>query len=971
MTKTQKKGKKSKQEVISGDDMDVDSSFETEIIRIFNASQTSGSIHQKLAVELRKYQELGRKDFGVGKVGEHEDYFLDEFIELLNVVLSIKKKTEAADRIIKFVLTFIRYGFNRESLMLHLMKGFEAKEKMVRLRCCQLVSMLIVLLKEIDEEIYEVLIEILEKRLLDKESKVRGNAAVALCRLVIGLEHEENQTVVKLCRLTRYEQSAEVRRVVMLALEPSEVTIPYLLERSRDVDKTNRKYLFSKIMSKIDYKTLSIEKREDLLMAGIRDRDAAVRQACIEMVAGCWLKSAGNDLAKLFEGLDVVDSEIADETVKCLLRAFPEIAELIEFSGNIWQELKPESAFLLRHTLEFFKERKEFAKLDERIPEVLDIVRCINKQLEIRSNEDRDNMDEGEPNFDEADAEVDYIILQLLLVAKLSDFMDELGRREMLTLMRRLLLIPDISEVHIGHIVDIIKRLSVDETDFTQIIVEVISEVQQSGEEAVLVLGEEDKKSVELLTQLKGLYIIRALLERCYKTLTESSVVYALTQEYVSPALTQHEPALLKCGIDCLALCALLDKQMAVGNAELLIAVCNQGTEELQIHGLKALFDLCFVYGVEVVGSNLEPGEIISIFMDGLASESYEIQGISAEGLCKLLYARKISEADLVLKNLCILYFHPEKADNSKFLQCLSYFFPAFCYSSSLNQQRMAGLVVDILVEYTRAYNDLKSVNPSIKTPYEVALQLLSWIDPKISKDILSSLNINVQNIEGFFDISWYFQIGTDALVAANSSLEDYQVLKTMIQLVTKLVVDSLKYEELVFADSVNVNIVMREQYKAKKELELKKISVLINHVKNKMINDDGDNYADLSILVKLMAKVEGVVLKQLGLVTLKDEKLAEFLHLHPVKLAYSKVDPDFEFSVDADADSSTNAQNKFFDSDDFPATPASSVDTSDITSQVKLINDLTTSLEKPKDPHFKNINLAPENDEALYSSDS
>lgn len=42
-----------------------------------------------------------------------------------------------------------------------------------------------------------------------------------------------------------------------------------------------------------------------------------------------------------------------------------------------------------------------------------------------------------------------------------------------------------------------------------------------------------------------------------------------------------------------------------------------------------------------------------------------------------------------ILKTLVILYFAPETSSNQELRQCLTYFFPVYCFSSSINQRRM------------------------------------------------------------------------------------------------------------------------------------------------------------------------------------------------------------------------------------------------------------------------------------------
>lgn len=47
-----------------------------------------------------------------------------------------------------------------------------------------------------------------------------------------------------------------------------------------------------------------------------------------------------------------------------------------------------------------------------------------------------------------------------------------------------------------------------------------------------------------------------------------------------------------------------------------------------------------------------------------------------------------------LLKDLVLVYFAPETLDNLELRQCLSYFFPVFCYSRKENMRAMAGVRV-------------------------------------------------------------------------------------------------------------------------------------------------------------------------------------------------------------------------------------------------------------------------------------
>ena len=68
--------------------------------------------------------------------------------------------------------------------------------------------------------------------------------------------------------------------------------------------------------------------------------------------------------------------------------------------------------------------------------------------------------------------------------------------------------------------------------------------------------------------------------------------------------------------------------------------------------------------------------------------ESDKIQALLCTGIAKLMLAGFISK-DKVLESLVLVYVSPQTAQNLELRQCLSYFFPVYCYSSPANQRRM------------------------------------------------------------------------------------------------------------------------------------------------------------------------------------------------------------------------------------------------------------------------------------------
>jgi Chromosome condensation complex Condensin, subunit G len=67
------------------------------------------------------------------------------------------------------------------------------------------------------------------------------------------------------------DPSVAVRRSVLSCVGRSSVTLPHILERTRDVKDTVRRHAYV-VLSKISIRSLTIKQRERLLREGLMDR---------------------------------------------------------------------------------------------------------------------------------------------------------------------------------------------------------------------------------------------------------------------------------------------------------------------------------------------------------------------------------------------------------------------------------------------------------------------------------------------------------------------------------------------------------------------------------------------------------------------------------------------------------------------------------------------------------------------------
>ncbi|RUP29265.1 hypothetical protein BC936DRAFT_138687 [Jimgerdemannia flammicorona] len=149
---------------------------------IFQEIQKTTAHHRKYSIALRKIQEQVALDPSVPNSPptiniDGETAFNKEIARNLNKVLAIKKKEPCADRVVNFLSTFTQFTLERDAkkkedddeemddenseqetissrfvefLMRHLLKGLGANDKMVRLRCCQLIALNVISLGEIE-----------------------------------------------------------------------------------------------------------------------------------------------------------------------------------------------------------------------------------------------------------------------------------------------------------------------------------------------------------------------------------------------------------------------------------------------------------------------------------------------------------------------------------------------------------------------------------------------------------------------------------------------------------------------------------------------------------------------------------------------------------------------------------------------------------------------------------------------------
>lgn len=135
-------------------------------------------------------------------------------------------------------------------------------------------------------------------RTKDKVPIIRSQAVSTLTKLQ-NPKDKDDPVLLEYIRLIQFDTSNEVRKSVLDNVGLSRLTLPFILERTKDVKDDVRKYAFLALQKRVPIKVLSISQRSSLLQFGLKDRNVQVQKACISMVHSGWLPSLNGDILKV------------------------------------------------------------------------------------------------------------------------------------------------------------------------------------------------------------------------------------------------------------------------------------------------------------------------------------------------------------------------------------------------------------------------------------------------------------------------------------------------------------------------------------------------------------------------------------------------------------------------------------------------------------------------------------------------
>ena len=686
-----------------------------------------------------------------------------------------------------------------------LLQFLTSKEKTVRYRATQLVSHIINSLDSIDDDFYHLLKVGLLKRVRDKESMIRVQAVLGLGRLAGNEDDEEEDDedsdednasglLVKLIEVLQNDPSADVRRSLLLNLPLTPGTLPYLLERARDLDPATRRALYSRLLPALgDFRHLSLSMREKLLRWGLRDRDENVQKATARLFRESWIQNCEgwkpqtedgkaaealppnvDALLELLERIDVINSGVEEGVASVAMKEFwggrPDYQDEVVFADAFWDQLSPESAFMARTFNDFCRQQgtaKFETLVEDKMPEVTKLAfflqRYMNSLMEpLKRNEMRGPGEEPEETV-----ELEFIVEQMLHIAKTLDYTDEVGRRKTFALLREILAMPQLPESITKLVVDLLRDICGNEPsgerEFCGVVLEAIAEVhdaiasdeagpdneeesfhsarselsdqtlKKSSDEDGSSAVSEEKAIREIMINMKCLHMAQCMLENVEGGLQLNAHLVTMLNNLVVPAVRSHEAPIRERGLLCLGLCCLLDRNLADENLTLFLHCFSKGHDALQVTAIHILTDILTTHPSILTSSNADSAlqkQINKMFSKGLkAQQNLDIQTAATTALCKLMLTSVITDEDM-LEQAIVCYFNPSTNENAGVRQALTYFLPVYCHSRRENMQRMANVaggvmhVVNELSEELEEGEEMTSINV-------VGNMLIDWTDAR------------------------------------------------------------------------------------------------------------------------------------------------------------------------------------------------------------------------------------------------
>ena len=368
-----------------------------------------------------------------------------------------------------------------------------------------------------------------------------------------------------------------------------------------------------------------------------------------------------------------------------------------------------------------------------------------------------------------------FDLKQLLHISHTLDYSNEAGRRKMSQILRKILLEIKQLDLH-PHIISLLKKLHPDESDFIQILLEILADIvdplddddDDDDENKSKNRDNDDQEEEPHETFSRALSICEEILRYTEMGISHPGIS-GILQNYIVPSLRHSDCIVREKALSCLGLYCLLDINEASKYLLLFVKVVGSGEPDgVQLVAIRSLFDFLTLYGPEtLINQEKEWPEEFQVWNDDDSDDSDEessssssqindnrsftivtlvrcltqtkntlIRSTAVEGFAKLLLNNFINDFQII-SVLLTLYFHPATDRDQILTQCLGVFFPAFCLNSPKHTEIVKEAFLPTLerILSSNQFSPLRKVN--IEKVVQFMIMHIDMSNTKIASKLL------------------------------------------------------------------------------------------------------------------------------------------------------------------------------------------------------------------------------------------
>ncbi|CUM67719.1 uncharacterized protein PRCAT00005424001 [Priceomyces carsonii] len=362
---------------------------------------------------------------------------------------------------------------------------------------------------------------------------------------------------------------------------------------------------------------------------------------------------------------------------------------------------------------------------------------------------------------------IEFIVEQLLLIAKDYDFSDEIGRRKMLQVIRISLMDDNLNDRLTELTLKVLRKISISERDFTTMCTEIINDLRDSFDneddsfhsaisgfdndeqpDEFIDSNTSKKRKVDVAPPpneviVQCLIIAQHALELAEEPLEHNLSLSSLRFSLINFAIQQMDNVTIyTLGLKCLGLFTLLDRDSVFDSIQLFNLKLRDGTEEVRVIAVKAMVDILSTYGPSVIKEKMLIYSLARNFHKNLNQfDMPKLQCIVAEGVCKLFLADIFSDSlrsddegfestKQLFESLILSYFHPLTAKNPELRQILAFCIPVYAFSHVNHQVRLGTITGDCVFRMFLEDGDFMRYENKL-APNTLIQQLINWCDPR------------------------------------------------------------------------------------------------------------------------------------------------------------------------------------------------------------------------------------------------